>query len=106
MSGETYGAEGPQKCFAWMLPGFEKEKDPAKMFLKWGYHLYLGDDGSVTGIGLAGQKLGDEFHFFKAIAEYIDDGSFLEYRGEDDTRWRWCFEKGQMIERRAVITWE
>jgi hypothetical protein len=41
-------------------------------------------------------KVGDEEHFFRAMAPYIENGSFVSWRGEDGALWQWKFHDGQM----------
>ena len=62
------------------------------------------DEGNITSIHFAGEKAGDDKVFFDAIAEFVDDGSFIEMCGEDGSRWRWIFSGGQVTEKNAVVS--
>jgi hypothetical protein len=62
-------------------------------------------DGNITSIHFAREKAGDDKLFFEAIAEFVDDGSFIEMCGEDGSRWRWIFSGGQVAEKNAVVSW-
>jgi hypothetical protein len=64
------------------------------------------DDGNITSISFSGEKLGDDQHFFEAIAEFVDDGSFIEMRGEDGALWRWIFSGGKVTEKHATVSWD
>ena len=63
-------------------------------------------EGNITSISFAGEKLGDDAHFFGAIAEFVDDGSFIEMLGEDGARWRWIFSGGKVVEKHATVSWD
>ena len=52
-----------------------------------------------------GEKLGDEFTMFKAIAPVVEDGSYIEMHGEDGDTWRWVFENGKCTEKRPKVEW-
>lgn len=50
-------------------------------------------------------KVGDEKHFFEALAPLSDPTSHLEWRGSDNEMWRWEIREGKMIELTAKIVW-
>ena len=37
-------------------------------------------------------KAGAEDHFLEAVAPFVTPGSYIEWRGEDDTMWRQDFD--------------
>ena len=43
------------------------------------------------------QKMGDDEVFFAAIAPVVEDGSFIEVRGEDDAAWCWSWRNGKFF---------
>jgi hypothetical protein len=49
------------------------------------------DEGDIVGLEFKGEKLGDDFTLFQAIAPFVEDGSFIEMRGEDGAMWKWSF---------------
>lgn len=49
------------------------------------------DEGDIVGLEFSGEKLGDDFLLFQAIAPYVESGSFIEMRGEDGAMWKWSF---------------
>jgi hypothetical protein len=57
-------------------------------------------EGNITAIRFAGEKLGEDEHFFAAIAAFVDDGSFIAMRGETGSGWRWVFSKGAIAGKR------
>ena len=46
-----------------------------------------------------GEKLGDDEIFLSALAPYVEDGSYLEFEGEDGYSWRWSFKNGKLVEK-------
>jgi len=59
------------------------------------------EDFYITDILFEGEKIGNESSFFKAIAPFVKEGSFIEMVGEDGEKWRWVFENGQCVEKQA-----
>lgn len=107
--GGTWGANGPAAIwYSWMndtslsrgeCPSFEEG------MAEWGYPVDVDDAGNIAFINFHGEKMGDETHMFKAIAPYVEDGSFIEMEGEDGSLWRWVFRDGEVIEVEPVIVW-
>jgi hypothetical protein len=62
--------------------------------------------GDITGLSYQGEKLGAEECFFKAIAPYVEDGSYIEISGEEDYLWRYVFNNGHMDEISAGRDWD
>lgn len=71
-----------------------------------GYSLEIDDDGNVTGIDFMGEKMSYcEDEMFKKIAPFVENGSFIEMRGEDGSMWRWVFKDGKCREIKAKTIW-
>ena len=62
--------------------------------------------GNIDGIYFNGEKMGQEDIMFKAIASFVEDGSYIEMEGEDGEIWRWVFDCGKLYKVRATITFE
>jgi hypothetical protein len=78
------------------------DRDISAVFAGWGYDLELTNEyDGVTNYYLdirgGDAKIGDEETFFAAIAPVVEDGSFLDVIGEDDTQWRWMWENGKFF---------
>jgi hypothetical protein len=69
------------------------------------YPLILDEDGDYTIDYFSGEKLGDDWETFRAIAPYVEDGSYLEVVGEDGEKWRWIFKNGQCDEKYPEVKW-
>ena len=51
-------------------------------------------DGDLIGVVLEGcsRSRGDELHFWKAMAPFVQPGGEMDWYGEDDAVWRWRFD--------------
>lgn len=49
-------------------------------------------EGNVFTLEFNGQKLGDDYAVFEALAPFVQAGSTVSIRGEDDQRWTWGFD--------------
>ena len=61
--------------------------------------------GEIVNLEFDGEKSGDEDILFRAIAPFVESGSFIEMRGEDGCQWRWLFHKGELHEIYPEIVW-
>ena len=78
------------------------DRDIVRVFKEWGYDLELmNETNGMSNYSLyirdGDAKIGDEETFFAAIAPVVEDGSFLDVVGEDDTQWRWMWENGKFF---------
>jgi hypothetical protein len=83
------------------------ERDILKVFESWGYDLVQLTEvnGSIhysIKIRDGEAKIGDEEKFFAAIAPVVEDGSFIDARGEDGAEWRWMWENGKFFSQDVV----
>lgn len=60
------------------------------------YAPQLNQNGDICNVEFIGEKYGDEEIFFKALAPYIETGSYLCFKGEDGDRWKWVFNDGSV----------
>lgn len=79
-----------------------KSNDIREVFAEWGYDLELVNEvngESIYYLDIRGgdAKIGDEEKFFAAIAPIVEDGSFIDCRGEDGEEWRWMWENGKFF---------
>lgn len=47
---------------------------------------------------------GDEKHFLKAVAPFVEDGSFIEWMDEDGNIWKNVFNNGKMENKYANVS--
>jgi hypothetical protein len=61
------------------------------------------DNDEINWISFQGEKLGDDFYLFHAIAPFVEDGSYIIMRGEDEAIWKWAFQDGKVRELEGKI---
>ena len=70
------------------------------------WHLNFDDEhDDVVGIEFWGEKLWNDFALFKALAPFVDAGSYIECNGEEGEMWRWVFDGATCTEVRPTVTW-
>ena len=62
-------------------------------------------DGNISSIRFEGEKAGDDLRFFETLAEFVENGGFIEMHGDDGSRWRWIFSGGNVHEKAAKVSW-
>lgn len=60
--------------------------------------------GDIAYIAFTGEYLGHEEEMFSLIAPYVESGSFIQMRDENDEVWRWIFHDGRVYYARAVMS--
>jgi len=91
--------------FSWVESDFFVFNDAERILQAWRWNGELDGEGNINAIYFEGEKLGDDNVLFDAIAPFVKAGSFIEMRGEDGERWRWCFDGKTMVEKQAIIEW-
>jgi len=109
--GSWQGGKQTGRWWAWVANGFSKKATVEEMFGAWGYECKQVIDPKTKAKafvlnGCLSEKLGQEEMLWLAMAPVVQDGSYIDLRGEDDAMWRWCFEKGKMLEKQAKVTYE
>jgi len=95
----------PHRRYDWVDDNFHQLTDIHEMGQAWRWQFDTDNDGNINDIWFQGQKLGDEETFFKTIAPFVRDSSFIEMEGDDDERWRWVFKNGQLYEQDSKLVW-
>lgn len=91
--------------YYWVRDSYKDSNDVKNIFYCWRWHVGLDDKGNISHIHFEGEKLGDDEVLFKAIAPFVQDGSFIEMRGEDNAMWRWKFSNGKLKEIYPEVIW-
>lgn len=62
----------------------------------------------IVDLEFVGQKMRvpDNDLLFEAIAEFVDDGSYIAMTGEDKKIWRWYFAQGRCIRQPGHLTFD
>lgn len=99
-------ANDPTRWFSWMPWNYDEVYTTADEILNaLGFETYKEDNGDVT-ILYYDSKMGAEEHFLRALAPFVTDGSYVEWRGEDGSMWRQEFGNGEMTELEGEIVWK
>ena len=72
---------------------------------EWRWEPDMDDDGNVHGVRFTGEKIGADKQLFDAIAPFVEPGSFIEMRGEDNAMWRWVFDGTSCKEIYPKVKW-
>lgn len=58
-----------------------------------GFEVVCSDKGDISGLSFpTSSSFGTEHDLLQAIAPWVEEGSFIEMTGEDDSVWRWYFD--------------
>lgn len=88
-----------------------KNRDLIGFFAEWGYDLTTDDEDEGLesksrhynlNLREGSSKIGDEDILFFSIAPCIENGSFIECRGEDGECWRWHWHDGKFFNQTAI----
>lgn len=85
--GGSFGGEHEEKWFSWMPANYDVQVDLVyDVFLKLGFDVSV--DGNMVHLNSYDNKSGQEDLFLAIVAPYVEEGSFIEWVGEDGTTWR------------------
>lgn len=73
---------------------------------EWRWDIDEDEAGNVVSITFSGEKAGDDLTLFKAIAPFVESGSYIEMHGEDGAHWRWFFTEKTCVEKTAKVSWD
>jgi len=93
---------------SWINKEFvEKANDLQDAFLACRWDIEKYDDNNGYGdLYFDGEKLGNDYEFFCAIAPYVGNNCYVQIRGEDGEMWRWVFRDGKCHEIYPTIIWD
>jgi hypothetical protein len=93
--------------FAWMPEDYDKTvKSVAQVFDLLGFETNTEDyDGEYVGLTYYNSKAGSEDIFIEAVAPFVEDGCYLEWRGEEGERWRQVVRQGKIHTQSATTVW-
>jgi uncharacterized protein YukE len=99
------GSEGKTEAwYSWMTADYDQHvKSCADVFEQLGFEV----EQTAEGMRLTGydNKTGQEDLFLNAVAPFVAADSFLAWRGEDGTLYRFEFDGTKMIEMEARVSW-
>lgn len=99
---KSYQATG--RSFMGMTPNYHQACSTAQeVFEDLGFDTEQ-DECGLTITHFSG-KYGDQQHFFAAVAHLVDPGSFVHFRGENGSHWRFDFDGQTVTEREGTIVY-
>lgn len=113
-SGGKYGGQKVNAWYSWVdTDEFANASTLKEAMQAWRWEIIQVPDNSpveaqaddVIGISFNGEKLGQDDVMLRAIAPFVEDGSYIQMQGEDGEIWRWVFRDGQLKEIQANIAW-
>ena len=106
MGGSSFNGNLDKRHYSWVDMSFVNTSDVKKIFNCWRWSITQDKHGNIIDIIFEGEKLGDDFYLFQAIAPFVTQDSFIEMHGEDNQMWRWKFINGKCEEITPTISWE
>jgi hypothetical protein len=97
----------PAKWFSWLDANYpEKCKTMQDILFELGFEdIKLDEDGNLIDLWYD-NKTGDEALFLQIISPYVKAGSYVNWIGEDGTRYQFFFNGKEMIMKAGVISWQ
>ena len=98
------GSSSGEKWFSWMNDTeIETAETVEKVFNQLGFETDTVDGGfKLTAYN---SKTGQEDLFLAVMAPFTKDGSYIEWRGEDGTLWKYEVNNGRMFRSESEIHW-
>lgn len=95
----------PARRFAWVDESFKKQDTLEGVLQEWRYSPSVDEEGNITDIFFEGEKYGDDLNFFKVLAPFVKEGSYIAFHGEDGAHFRFLFENNDCTEQEAKISY-
>lgn len=99
----------PNKWFSWMDYNYPDTLNTMEEILQQvGFELTFDKEGNLTGLGYY-NKTGNEDYFLSCFAAYVENDSYVKFKGEEDFDWyRFVFNNGKMTKQVGDVTvkWE
>lgn len=67
---------------------------------------YDSESGDLLIIEFTGDKYGNELTIWQVLAPFVENDTYIEYKGEDGDVWRHIFKNGKCKEVHPKIVWE
>jgi len=97
-----------ERWFSWVdTDEYKNANTLEEALVAWGWRSYVGDgvdDGDIDNLEFENEKSGQDKLLFAAIAPFVEEGSYVAMRGEDDDVWRWFFRDKKCFTQGAEVT--
>jgi hypothetical protein len=102
--GGTFARDGVrERWFSWVTPNYHETCSTFAEVLTEFRLEPMYQDGDIVELNFE-SKIGDEDVLLAYIAPFVQDGSYIEWQGEDGDRWRYVFRGGVMYVSHAKVT--
>lgn len=97
----------PNKWFSWMPYNYPETTNGLIDIIELlGFeNLKYNHNGDLVYLSYY-NKTGSEALFFGSIAKFVDEGSTIDWRGEDGEYWRWYFSNGSIDFKYGSVVFE
>lgn len=100
------GRYNPNKWFSWMPYNYpETTSNVIEILELLGFELAYDDNGDLIHLSYY-NKTGSEDLFLESIAPFVEEGSSIDWRGEDGDYWKWYFSNGEMLFKKGSVVFE
>ena len=107
--GSWSGGEKTEVWYSWVTTKDVLEAKTVEDAIQcWGWESETDEEsGDIVDCYFPESKIGQEEIMFRAIAPYVEEGSYFHMLGEDGAQWRWYFD-GKDVEEQtpAKISWK
>lgn len=87
------------------LPAFRKLEEVVRK--TWGVVLKMGENNAFVTASYDWEKAtGAELELSEKLAPFVEGEGYIEWCGEDGSRWRHVFKDGKVTEKHPKISWE
>ena len=95
--GGSWGGDGKSESwYSWMPADYPEQTETLEDVLQLlGFEFRIEDNGDITDLAYD-SKIGNEEIFLLAMSPYVENGSFIRWRGEDGLPWAHKFHDGTM----------
>lgn len=93
------------KWFSWMDYNYpETCRDMKAILIQLGFSLEFDENGNLIGLDYY-DKTGAEDYFISCFAGFVDDGNYIEWKGEEnEDYYRFIFRDGKMLKQQGSVS--
>lgn len=104
--GGSYGSEGrTEKWFSWMPADYATSMETVGEILQaLGFELETNDAGDIV-VCNYDNKTGQEELFLSAVAPFVLKDSYINWSGEEGSKWQLFFDGEKMITKNGITTY-
>ena len=97
MGGYSYTGGQTTRHYSWVdAADFQVSKTIEGVLEAWRWEADVDEaTGDISYVHFRGEKLGDDEVLWRAIAPFVESGSYIEMNGEDGGAWCWRFVDGK-----------